>query len=68
MQNILQKFKSCVQGGTPLHEENVVGCSAYPFCGQFNLDFVIEYFIFDHRMRVGGGVPPTPSAVRISLQ
>ena len=58
MQNILQNFKSGVQGGPPLHEENFVGCSAYPFCGQFNLNFAIEYVIFDCRKRVGGGYPP----------
>ena len=61
MQNILQNFKSGVQGGPPLREENFVGCSAYPFCGQCNINFAIEYFIFDRRIRVGGGVPTRPS-------
>ena len=68
MQNILKKVKSGVQGGTTLHRDNFVGCSAYPFCGQLNIHVAIEHLIFEPRIGVGVGGPWTPSAIRISLQ
>ena len=61
MQNILQNFKSGVQGGPPLREENFVGCSTHPFLRANYLYFAIQYYnIFECETKGGwvGGTHP----------